>query len=290
MTKIHLNDLQKILASQPFVFDSPSGHLPFLLVEPSPEQWKQLSRGDGHASIEGELKKRHSSTLLAVNFHLLFQRKTGIRVLFEDKVAIPLRKSHKKANLDVSYTDGSRKIYVESKFLEPFYDFCGNRDIRTPGQLRKRILPYLDENRYPAVASPSDVRRCFEDLASEIRSGRLLFVDIQQLFKHALAIHRAASELSPCPGTRIVLQSIRWQPTSRFLAAAKDCGTGWENTIREREAHIQDETEICRRYMSRFIGALGDADFFTFEDCTYNERIDALESDDDKQFRLLYFL
>ena len=81
-----------------------------------------LLAGDGQSNPD-EYKQVNSSTGLAVNYYMILNETGKIEDLtFEDKVAKPLKcRGGMKANIDVSYKRDGKIIYVESKFLEPYY-------------------------------------------------------------------------------------------------------------------------------------------------------------------------
>ena len=99
---------------------------PIVYIEPiiplSSEQEKKLKEGDGQSN-PNEYKQINSSTGLAVSYYKILENTEKIKdLLFEDKVAIPLIKGGKPANLDVSYKRDGKIYYVESKI----YDSHGN--------------------------------------------------------------------------------------------------------------------------------------------------------------------
>ena len=92
------------------------------IIDLDKEEERLLLEGDGQSN-PNEYKQINSSTGLAVNYYKILESVKPIEELvFEDKVAIPLKgKGGRKANLDVSYKRDGKLFYVESKFLEPYY-------------------------------------------------------------------------------------------------------------------------------------------------------------------------
>ena len=107
------------------------------LVNLTSEQQKILSDGDGQT--EDQYKQINSSTGLAVNYYKLLEELGAITdLVFENKIAKPLNKGGRFANLDVSYNRDGILYFVVSKFLEPYYS--GNETIKDS---------YLDISKYP---------------------------------------------------------------------------------------------------------------------------------------------
>lgn len=280
-SRIRYKNLKAVLETIPF--ERPGGNV--LLIEPSEAQMRQLASGDGHADISGEFRKRYSSTALAVNYYLQFQKATGNLVSFEEKVAKPLLGKGKAANLDVVHYEGERIVFVESKFLEPFYD-----DYRSVGRRRERLLPYLDESRYPFPDVALRVTEKFRELDERISKGELTYVEVEQLFKHAMAIYRAVREGSVRRNARAVLRLVRWRPSEAFVATADCLLAGLGVKVKERENEIVRELDICRREMSRFLETLGASDFLSFDCSTYDEMLEHLGfSETVGAFKRMYF-
>lgn len=107
------------------------------LVNLTSEQQKILSDGDGQT--DDQYKQINSSTGLAINYYKLLEELGAITdLVFENKIAKPLNKGGRFANLDVSYNRDGFLYFVESKFLEPYYS--GNETIKDS---------YLDVSKYP---------------------------------------------------------------------------------------------------------------------------------------------
>lgn len=116
---------------------SESVHYVSPLIELSEEQREILEKGDGQKL--NEYKQINSSTGLAVNYYKLMENLDLIsELIFEKKPAIPLEKSQKFVNIDVFYKRNGTLYFVESKFLEPYYN--GNEVL---------VDAYFDEDRYP---------------------------------------------------------------------------------------------------------------------------------------------
>jgi len=116
---------------------SESVHYVSPLIELSEEQREILEKGDGQKL--NEYKQINSSTGLAVNYYKLMEDLDLIsELIFEKKPAIPLEKSQKFVNIDVFYKRNGTLYFVESKFLEPYYN--GNEVL---------VDAYFDEDRYP---------------------------------------------------------------------------------------------------------------------------------------------
>lgn len=114
------------------------------LIKLSTIQEDMLNEGDGQSY--NQYLQINSSTGLAVNYYKLLEEQENIKQLvFEDKVARPLNKGGKCANIDVSFIRDNKLYFVESKFLEPYYS--GNETINDS---------YLNSNRYPKEVPDCD--------------------------------------------------------------------------------------------------------------------------------------
>ena len=230
------------------------------LINLTSEQQKILSDGDGQT--EDQYKQINSSTGLAVNYYKILEELASITDLnFENKIAKPLNKGGKFANLDVSYKKNGVLHYVESKFLEPYYS--GNETIKDS---------YLDISKYPVeVEENKEEWRNLFNKASEFE-----YYNFSQLCRHLLALYRYTHGIkgSEYKGEQVVLQSVTWEMTPQFMKKLDQ-----KNSIdmQKRIEQLQDEANRCQEIFNAFISNIG-WNNMKFQTLHYNDMLNDIKS------------
>ena len=198
------------------------------LVKLTKEQNYILTEGDGQT--EDQYKQINSSTGLAVNYYKLLEELGAITdLVFENKIAKPLKKGGRFANLDVSYNRDGILYFVESKFLEPYYS--GNETIKDS---------YFDVSKYPIEVE--DNKEEWQKLF--LQSTEFVYYNFSQLCRHLLALYRYTHGIkgSLYNGEKVVLQSVIWEMTPRFLNKLDQTNS---NKMRKRIEQLQAEANKC---------------------------------------------
>ena len=230
------------------------------LINLTSEQQKILSDGDGQT--EDQYKQINSSTGLAVNYYKILEELASITDLnFENKIAKPLNKGGRFANLDVSYKKNGVLHYVESKFLEPYYS--GNETIKDS---------YLDISKYPVeVEENKEEWRNLFNKASEFE-----YYNFSQLCRHLLALYRYTHGIkgSEYKGEQVVLQSVTWEMTPQFMKKLDQ-----KNSIdmQKRIEQLQDEANRCQEIFNAFISNIG-WNNMKFQTLHYNDMLNDIKS------------
>lgn len=226
------------------------------IIELDTEEEKLLLEGDGQSN-PNEYKQINSSTGLAVNYFKILESIGNIEELvFEDKVAIPLKsRGGRKANLDVSYKRDGKLFYVESKFLEPYYS---NNE--------KNRESYFKPEKYPV---PEKDKSVWYELFVEAQSYK--YYNFSQLCRHLLAIWRKHEHDS----TSIVLQSITWLMPNTFIERMESDED--KKNFRDRRNKFEEEAKKCQSYINSFLKTIGWKNM-TFESLYYNDIIDDISS------------
>ena len=230
------------------------------LINLTSEQQKILSDGDGQT--EDQYKQINSSTGLAVNYYKILEELASITDLnFENKIAKPLNKGGRFANLDVSYKKNGVLHYVESKFLEPYYS--GNETIKDS---------YLDISKYPVeVEENKEEWRNLFNKASEFE-----YYNFSQLCRHLLALYRYTHGIkgSEYKGEQVVLQSVTWEMTPQFMKKLDQ-----KNSIdmQKRIEQLQAEANRCQEIFNAFISNIG-WNNMKFQTLHYNDMLDDIKS------------
>ncbi len=215
------------------------------------EKYKeQLMSSDGKAWEQ--IKEINSSAALAVNYHIMLNPQ---KLCFEKKVAVPLKKSSKEANLDVKYKDGEETVYVESKFLEPFYS--RNEDVN---------ISYLEQKRYPNMSE--EEKNKWKELI--IDSQNYCFYNFTQLCRHLMALYRCQHEGSD-KMTKIKLIALSWIPSDSFFESMKTIYPQRVSFFRKRLEIILQEKEEADKQIRNFLKEIG-WESMTFETKTYNDK------------------
>ena len=230
------------------------------LINLTSEQQKILSDGDGQT--EDQYKQINSSTGLAVNYYKILEELASITdLIFENKIAKPLNKGGRFANLDVSYKKNGVLHYVESKFLEPYYS--GNETIKDS---------YLDISKYPVeVEENKEEWRNLFNKASEFE-----YYNFSQLCRHLLALYRYTHGIkgSEYKGEQVVLQSVTWEMTPQFMKKLDQ-----KNSIdmQKRIEQLQAEANKCQEIFNSFITNIG-WNNMEFQTLHYNDMLDDIKS------------
>ena len=230
------------------------------LINLTSEQQKILSDGDGQT--EDQYKQINSSTGLAVNYYKILEELASITdLIFENKIAKPLNKGGRFANLDVSYKKNGVLHYVESKFLEPYYS--GNETIKDS---------YLDISKYPVeVEENKEEWRNLFNKASEFE-----YYNLSQLCRHLLALYRYTHGIkgSEYKGEQVVLQSVTWEMTPQFMKKLDQ-----KNSIdmQKRIEQLQDEANRCQEIFNAFISNIG-WNNMKFQTLHYNDMLNDIKS------------
>ena len=236
------------------------------------EKYKeQLKGSDGNAW--GQIREINSSAALAVYYHIMLNPQ---ELCFEKKVGVPLKKSSKEANLDVKYKDGEETVYVESKFLEPFYS--RNEDVN---------MSYLEQQRYPNMSE--EEKNKWKELI--IDSQKYRFYDFTQLCRHLMALYRCQHEGSN-KMTKIKLIALSWIPSDSFFESMKIIYPQRVSFFRKRLEIILQEKEEADKQIKKFLKEIG-WESMTFETKTYNDKevIKKIEGHSQfDEFKKRYFL
>lgn len=182
-------------------------------------------------------------------------------LIFENKIAKPLNKGGRFANLDVSYKKNGVLYYVESKFLEPYYS--GNETIKDS---------YLDISKYPVeVEENKEEWRNLFNKASEFE-----YYNFSQLCRHLLALYRYTHGIkgSEYKGEQVVLQSVTWEMTPQFMKKLDQ-----KNSIdmQKRIEQLQDEANRCQEIFNAFISNIG-WNNMKFQALHYNDMLNDIKS------------
>ena len=230
------------------------------LVKLTKEQNYILTEGDGQT--EDQYKQINSSTGLAVNYYKLLEELGAITdLVFENKIAKPLNKGGRFANLDVSYNRDGILYFVESKFLEPYYS--GNETIKDS---------YLDVSKYPIEVEDNkeEWRKLF------LQSTEFVYYNFSQLCRHLLALYRYTHGIkgSLYNGEKVVLQSVTWEMTPQFMKKLDQ-----KNSIdmQKRIEQLQDEANRCQEIFNAFISNIG-WNNMKFQTLHYNDMLDDIKS------------
>lgn len=230
------------------------------LVKLTKEQNYILTEGDGQT--EDQYKQINSSTGLAVNYYKLLEELGAITdLVFENKIAKPLNKGGRFANLDVSYNRDGILYFVESKFLEPYYS--GNETIKDS---------YIDVSKYPIEVEDNkeEWRKLF------LQSTEFVYYNFSQLCRHLLALYRYTHGIkgSEYKGEQVVLQSVTWEMTPQFMKKLDQ-----KNSIdmQKRIEQLQAEANKCQETFNSFITNIG-WNNMKFQTLHYNDMLDDIKS------------
>lgn len=219
-----------------------------------------MTEGDGQT--EDQYKQINSSTGLAVNYYKLLEELGAITdLVFENKIAKPLKKGGRFANLDVSYNRDGILYFVESKFLEPYYS--GNETIKDS---------YFDVSKYPIEVE--DNKEEWQKLF--LQSTEFVYYNFSQLCRHLLALYRYTHGIkgSLYNGEKVVLQSVIWEMTPRFLNKLDQTNS---NKMRKRIEQLQAEANKCQEIFNSFITNIG-WNNMKFQTLHYNDMLDDIKS------------
>lgn len=242
------------------------GNLSVSMVNPlialNGEQETILNEGDGQTPYQ--YKQINSSTGLAVNYYKIYESQQTISdLIFENKVARPLNKGGKCANLDVSYRKDGVLYFIESKFLEPYYD--GNETIKEA---------YFDASKYSKEVKIRGQEHEWIELFK--KTNALKYYNITQLCRHLLAIYRYTHGMigSAYKGEPVVLQSVIWKMPQKFLDRLDDNN---RSEMEIRNHTLQQEAKTCDGILNSFIAKIGWKNM-RFENLHYNEILNEIKN------------
>lgn len=239
------------------------------IIELDKKKEDVLLAGDGQSNPE-EYKQINSSTGLAMNYYMILNETGKIEDLtFEDKVAKPLKcKGGLKANIDVSYKRDGKIIYVESKFLEPYYS--ENERLRES---------YFNKEYYDV---PDKDKEAWYNLLKDAQGYK--YYNVSQLCRHLMAIWRKHKEDS----TSIVLQSVTWAMPDAFIEEMEN--TKEKEEYRKRKGIIYEEASKCQKRINEFLNQIGWKNM-AFEVLQYNNMLEDISSlSYIEEFKKRYFL
>lgn len=209
-----------------------------------------------------QYKQINSSTGLAVNYYKILEGLGLISdLIFENKIARPLNKGGRCANLDVSYKKDNVIYFVESKFLEPYYS--SNETIKES---------YLDVSKYPIEVKThhEEWHKLFQE------SQEFKYYNFSQLCRHLLAIYRYTHGIkdSNYQGEHVVLQCVTWKMPNKFMEKLEESN---RKEMEKRNKELQKEAEKCQNYINSFIKEIGWSNM-EFQTLHYNDIIDEIKS------------
>lgn len=230
------------------------------LISLSNAQTDILNDGDGQ--ITGQYKQINSSTGLAVNYYKILENLGKISdLIFENKVARPLNRGGRHANLDVSYKRDGVIYFVESKFLEPYYG--GNENIKDS---------YFDVSKYPLEVKNHQSE--WHDLF--MHSKKISYYNFSQLCRHLLAIYRYTHGIkhSNYQGEPVILQSVTWEMTDNFMEKLEESN---RRDMKDRNDMLRKENEECQKIISSFINQIR-WNNMNFQTLHYNDMLEDIKS------------
>lgn len=232
---------------------------------------------DGYQGLENgsgqpiqELNMINSSARLAVFYYKLLESSGKISALmFEWNKSTPLKIPQRKnppANIDVRYETDNEIHFVESKYLEPYYS--GNERIKKP---------YQEQQYYSATIPDPDVNVWVDKFKKVDYMTK--YVNVTQLYRHLLAIYRHYLEnLNIYIGKKIVLESVSWVTTERFLNCVEKNSKRSRSYLEKRMHTIAIETKKVEIDINSFIKLLNWTDC-RFEVKHYNDMLDDIKGD-----------
>lgn len=238
------------------------------IIEIDKDTEKSILSGDGQKNPD-EYKQVNSSTGLAVNYYMILNELGKIEDLaFEDKVAKPLKgRGGMKANLDVSYKRDGKTIYVESKFLEPYYS--GNEKIKDA---------YLERDNYDV---PDKDKNAWFDIIKD--SQNYTYINFTQICRHLMAIWRKHKK----DNSFIELHTVSWIMTDSFI---EELDRNEQQQLIERRKKIKSESKKCKERIDDFLRQIG-WENITFKVLHYNDMLDDIaRSKYAVEFKKRYFL
>jgi hypothetical protein len=239
------------------------------IIELNKEKEDILLAGDGQSNPD-EYKQINSSTGLAVNYYMILNEIGKIEELtFEDKVAKPLKcRGGLKANIDVSYKRDGKIIYVESKFLEPYYS------------KNERLKESYFNKEYYDV--PDEYKDAWYQLLKDAQEYK--YYNVSQLCRHLMAIWRKHKK----DKTPIVLHSVMWSMPDIFIEEMNS--TKDKDEYIKRKRIIEEEAIKCHRRINEFLNRIGWKNM-AFEVLHYNDMLEDISTSKHlDEFKRRYFL
>lgn len=223
-----------------------------------------LDKGSGHP--DRELEKINSSARLAAFYYKMLEQSGRISALrFEWNESTPLvipERNIPPANLDVRYEIANEIHFVESKYLEQYYS--GNEII---------TQAYLNNEYYSNIPNSAIWIKKFRQVNSDF-----IYLNVTQLYRHLLAIYRHYLENPQVyVGKQIVLESVSWKPTSRFIDLVEKQSKRSKSYFEKRIDCIEKEAKDAETDINDFIKSLNG---FTchFEMKYYNDMLDDIKA------------
>lgn len=229
-----------------------------LLMQVPEDIWKGML--ERNSTVETEVKKTNSSSALAINYFQILSELSGIRPEYEVAVHKPLDLPDGKgrpAMIDVKYETAAATIYVESKFLEPYYSST------------HEISPsYFVDQYYNNATSAAKWIKIFKKVQIMIDSKEFCYYDINQMLKHLLAIYRTS------PTKPVILKNLIWKPTEPFFNCI-DSKTS-VSYLKKRCEKLTEEMSVAEALLNQIVTELG------WKDCLievkyYNDELDAIK-------------
>ena len=232
---------------------------------------KSINESDGNAIQQ--LKQINSSAALAVYYHLMLNT-VSKELCFEKKVAVPLKGARRKANLDVKYeVSGHEKdclVFVESKFLEPYYS---RNEVNSPS--------YFDISRYPDMDETK--RKKWKKLMIDAQEYK--YYNFSQMCRHLMAIYREYPIGDN--GRNVILKSLSWSITDKFLEFVED---KYKDALKKRHELIHEEISKAEGRINKFLADI-QWQSLTFITETYNDSLDRINKHPQfEEFKKRYFL
>lgn len=203
---------------------------------------QDFENGSGHP--DRELEQINSSARLAAFYYKLFESSGNCSSLrFEWNESTPLeipQRNIPPANLDVRYEIGNEIHFVESKYLEPYYR--GNEEISQS---------YLNQDYYPTIIPNANV---WVNKFAQV-NDMTKYVNTTQLYRHLLSIYRHYLENPQIyKGKSIVLESVSWMATERFIDIVGKVSRRSESYLTKRKNTIEEESiEIVLKDINDYI-------------------------------------
>jgi len=235
-----------------------------LLEKLTKEQLYQLQEGDGNPIAE--MYQINSSAGLAVNYYKLFEKThKGVMVEFEWKKYKPLclqGNRGRMANLDVRYEIGNEVHFVESKFLEPYYQGKPTNHSTTDS--------YFKEENHPEGLKAGAWMRLIEEAEG------FKYYDCPQLCRHLMAIYRSWRERrygEDYDGKAIILESNIWGMSDGFADYYLNTLNLTSRDMDSRRNVIDSEKKACQNLFDGFLDDNNLSGTFKFQAHYYNDKV-----------------
>lgn len=231
-----------------------------LICQPTPQQMEKLIEGNGNP--ESEMRQINSSAGLAVNYWRAYELcHPESKVDFEWKERVPLKQGT-PANIDVVVKTGDDIIFIESKFLEPYYST--NEVPRSS---------YFDFSKYSK--NTKDTPLSWIELFKKHIDFK--YYNTTQLSRHLLAISK---DMWMKPKSyykkNVKLLSVTWDMPDSFIRLFPKNEIS-EEFIQRRNV-IRDEASSAEQILNKFIKDHLDFENLEFKAIKYNDIIKDIET------------